>query len=92
MTPAFLFGVMFIAAVWAIGGYFIWQYGPGLRLRSVWCPLLKKRATIVADQREARFAGSYAGLAVLDVKQCSLLGGGPITCHRECIHPGALRA
>ena len=92
MTSALLFGVMFLAAVWAIGGYFIWQYGPGLRIRSVWCPVLKRRATILAAQREARFAGSYAGLAVTDVKRCSLLNGALTVCHKECIHPGTRHA
>jgi hypothetical protein len=87
MTSAFLLGVMFIAAVWALGAYFIWENGPGLRIRSVRCPVLKKRATILAEQKEARFVGSYAGLAVADVKQCSLLDGSLLSCHKECIHP-----
>jgi hypothetical protein len=92
MTIAFLSGVIFLAAVWAIGGYFVWRYGPGLRRRSVWCPVLKKRATILAVQREARFANSYAGLAVVDVKECSLLEQTMLACHKECIHPGPQRA
>lgn len=92
MSAAFLFGVMFIAAVWAIGGYFIWEFGPGVRIRSVRCPVLKKRATILAEQKEALFTGSYAGLAVVDVKLCSLLDNVPLACHKECIHATPHRA
>ena len=92
MTSAFLVGVMFIAAVWALGAFFIWENGPGDRIRSVWCPVLKKRATILADQKEARFAGSYAGLTVVDVKECSLLDGSLLVCHKDCIHPEAKHA
>jgi len=85
MSSAFLLGIMFIAAVWAIGGYFIWEFGPGLRIRSVRCPVLKKRATILADLKEALFPASYAGLTVVDVKECSLLGKTFLSCHKECI-------
>jgi hypothetical protein len=85
MSSAFLFGVMFIAAVWAIGGYLIWEFGPGDRIRSVRCPVLKKRATILADLKESRFAGSYAGLTITDVKLCSLLDKTHLACHKECI-------
>jgi hypothetical protein len=84
--------VIFIAAVWAIGAYFIWKYGPGLRTRSVWCPVFKKRARILAVQREARFWDSYAGLSIANVKRCSLLDMGAGSCHRECIRPRAQSA
>jgi hypothetical protein len=77
--------VLFIAAIWAVGAYFIWRYGAGLRLRTVWCPVLKKRATILAVQRRAHAPG---GLAVMDVKACSLLRGGFLNCRGECVHPG----
>jgi len=88
MSVAFLSGVIFIAAVWAIGAYFIWLFGPGLRTRSIWCPVFKKRARILAEQREARFWDSYAGLAIVNVKKCSLLDTGLVaSCRRECIHP-----
>ncbi len=85
MSSAFLLGVMFIAAVWAIGGYFIWEYGPGIRISSIRCPVLKRRAGILAEQKEALYPGSYAGLAVVDVKECSLLGATFLSCHKECI-------
>jgi len=92
MVTAIMLGVMFIAAAWAVGAYFIWHFGPGERQRNVWCPVLKKRATIVAVQREARFKDSYAGLAVVGVKKCSLLNSGLVSCHQECIHPRAQSA
>ena len=86
MSSAFLVGIMFVAAVWAVGAYLIWEFGPGERIRSVRCPVLKKRATILADVEEARFAGSYAGLAIADVKLCSLLESSHLVCHKDCIH------
>ncbi|HVN08096.1 MAG TPA: hypothetical protein VMV61_03950 [Patescibacteria group bacterium] len=92
MSSAFLFGVMFVAAVWAIGGYFIWEFGPGDRVRSVRCPVLKKRATILACLKERNFAGSYAGLRIADVQLCSLLESTHLACHKDCIHPGPRQA
>ncbi|HUJ41252.1 MAG TPA: hypothetical protein VLW54_11960 [Candidatus Acidoferrales bacterium] len=89
MSSAFILGVMFVAAVWAIGAWCIWEFGPGDRIRTVHCPVLKRRATILADVREARFPGSYAGLAICDVKLCSLLERTHLLCHKNCIHPGA---
>ena len=67
-----------------IVGYAIWQYGPGVRERSVRCPVLKKRAKVLADQREAGFSCSYAGLEAVDVTNCSLVKG-PLTCSKECL-------
>jgi len=92
MSAAALVGIMFVAAIWVVGAYLIWEFGPGERIRNTWCPVLKKRATILADVREAGYPGSYAGLSIVDVKLCSLLHDGMLACHKDCIHPAPPRA
>jgi hypothetical protein len=69
-------------AAWAIAAYAIWYYGPGLRRRSVQCPLLKRRVQVVADQREADFGS----LKVVDITFCSVFDGQPDTCGKECLY------
>jgi len=85
MTSSILLALMAVAAVWAIAVYLMWQWGPGLRERSVWCPLQKKRATVLVEQREALFVNSYAGLGVVDIKRCSLFRSGALGCHKQCL-------
>jgi len=85
MTSSVFLAILFVLAVWAVVGYAIWQFGPGLRKRSVWCPVFKKRAKVLAEQKEALFYPSYAGLSVVDIKQCSLFKGGAVACHKECL-------
>jgi len=85
MTSILMFTVLGVLALWAIVAYAIWQWGPGLRHRSVWCPVLKKRARVLALQKEALFFPSYAGLSVIDIKECSLFKGGVLKCHKECL-------
>lgn len=81
---SFTVGVMLVALVGA--AYAIWQYGPGVRERSVRCPLLKKRAKVLVDQREADFYCSYAGLKTVDLTHCSFMNG-PLgfRCDKECL-------
>ena len=50
---ALVIGAAVMALV--VAGYAIWQYGPGMRERSVRCPVLKKRAKVLVDQRERAF-------------------------------------
>jgi hypothetical protein len=83
-TPLLL-TLLIVMAVWAIMAYAIWQWGPGLRRRSVWCPVMKKRARILALQREALFCPSYAGMRVIDIKACSLFKRWQVNCHKECL-------
>lgn len=68
-----------VAVCWLVAGYSIWKWGPGLRKRSVRCPERKKRATVLADQREAEFGC----LQVVDVKACSLTPQ-QINCSKQC--------
>jgi hypothetical protein len=72
-----LFGV---AICWAVTGYAIWKWGPGLRRRFVRCPERKQFASVLADQREAEFGS----LHVVDVKACSLVTSAPINCSKQC--------
>lgn len=81
----FALAVLAVLVSWSLAGRLIWQWGPGLRKRSVKCPLLKKRATVLAEQREAGFVGSYAGLETVDISQCSLLKAPAITCGKKCL-------
>jgi len=80
MTPTLVTAALVGLLFWAIVGYGIWQWGPGFRKRSVWCPVLKRRAKVLADQREPQFNC----LMVADIKSCSLLNG-TLTCNKECL-------
>ena len=66
---------------WAIVARAIWQWGPGLRRRSVGCPERRVGARVLAEQREAEFGS----LRVMDVKECSLLGNAPVACSKGCL-------
>lgn len=81
MTTTLVLAIVGGLVLWAIVGYAIWQWGPGLRKRSVRCPVLKRRARVLADQREAEFGS----LMVIDVKSCSLVRGPALTCSKECL-------
>ncbi len=70
-----------VVTAWAVLGYMIWRWGPGLRKRSVRCPSKGVRATVLADQREAEFAC----LRVADVVSCSLAPGSSFKCRKECL-------
>jgi len=85
MAPTITLAVLFVLVAWAIVAYAIWHWGPGLRWRPVRCPVINKRAKVLAEQREALFVPSYAGLTVTDIKACSLFKGGPLKCHKECL-------
>jgi hypothetical protein len=77
--------VVGVLALWALAAYAVWLWGPGWRRRSVWCPVFKTYAKVLAEQKEAGFPNSYAGLVVLDVKRCSLYDSDVLRCHKECL-------
>ena len=85
MSLATVAVVIVVLALWALAAYGVWLWGPGIRRRTVWCPVFKMHAEVVAEQKEAQFKDSYAGLAVVDVRQCSLFHGDPPRCHKECL-------
>jgi hypothetical protein len=80
MTTIIKEALVGVAVFWAIAGYLIWKWGPGLRKRSVRCPERKVRASVLADQREAEFGC----LRVVDVKECTLLTPAHPDCAKQC--------
>jgi len=81
MANIYVLEVLTILVCWAVAGYAIWRWGPGLRNRAVGCPEKKVRAQVAADQREAEFGC----LRVADVKSCSLFSGAALTCNKACV-------
>ena len=71
-------GVLFLMVAAA---YAIWQWGPGLRKRTVQCPVRQQRAEVLAEQLEAEFGN----LKTTDIKSCSLLKGSPVDCGKDCL-------
>ena len=70
-----------VFSAWAVAGFTIWKWGPGLRKRSVKCPDTKRIARVLADQREAEFGC----LRVVDVRTCSLIPSQVLSCGKDCI-------
>jgi len=78
ILPLEILGVLIC---WAVVARAIWQWGPGLRSRSVSCPEKRLGAKVLADQRE----GDFGCFRVADVRACSLLGNGPPACSKGCM-------
>jgi hypothetical protein len=76
-----LLEVVGILLAWVVAGYTIWKWGPGFRRRSVGCPEKGRRATVLAEQREAEFGC----LRVVDVHRCSLMASAPLACDKACL-------
>jgi hypothetical protein len=85
MTLNIALAVVVVLVSWAAAAWAIWKWGPGEREWTVWCPVFKKEAKVLAIQREAEFIPSYAGLQVFDIKRCSLFKGQPVNCQKECL-------
>ena len=79
-----VFAIVGGVVLWGIAGWAIWQWGPGLRNRSVRCPVLKRRAKVLADQREAEFGS----LMVVDAKSCSLAQVRLLRAVKDASRPG----
>ena len=76
-----IFVLVLMLACLAVTGLAIWKWGPGMHRRSVLCPEKNRKARILAEQVE----GAFCCLRVVDVKNCSLVSGGNLTCDRQCI-------
>ena len=88
MTLSLAFAFLAVLVAWAVATWAIWKWVPGERSWSVWCPVYKKEAKILAVQREAEFVPSYAGLEVFDIRKCTLFKDEPVNCRKECLqHP-----
>lgn len=81
MTSQFVLAILVALGFLLVAGYAIWQWGPGLRTRTVKCPELKLGADVLVDQREAEFGN----LKFTDIKRCSLLKDRPVDCGKECL-------
>jgi hypothetical protein len=81
MSSIYLLAAVTVLAAWTVAGYAIWKWGPGLRRRAVNCPTTKRRAVVVADQREAEFGC----LQVADVTTCSLIPSRVLSCGKPCV-------
>ena len=81
MANDYVLVVAFMLTCWAIAGYLIWKWGPGIRKRSLQCPEKHLTAEILAEQIE----GDFNCLRVVDVKGCSLMAGEILTCDRACL-------
>jgi hypothetical protein len=86
MTLSSIYAVVAVLVFWAVAAYAVWLWGPGLRRRTVWCPVYKTEAKVLVEQKEAGFRNSYAGLARVDILRCSLFNGDPLRCQKECLH------
>ncbi len=65
----------------AFAGWAIYNWGPGVKRRTVHCPEKKVPAEVDVVQKE----GSFGALVDADVASCSLLPGGPVDCGKECL-------
>jgi len=81
MSLSLMWGIGAVVVAFVAAGYAIWQWGPGLRKHSVMCPIMRRSARVLADQRESEF-GNFR---VVDVKHCSLLKGTEVSCGKDCI-------
>ena len=81
MSLSLMWGIGVVLVALAAAGYAIWQWGPGLRTRSVMCPIMRRNARVLAEQRESEFGN----IEVVDVKHCSLLNGAEVSCGKDCL-------
>jgi hypothetical protein len=81
MDSIILLEIAAVLVAWAVAGFTIWKWGPGIRKRSVTCPNTKRTARVLADQREAEFGC----LRVVDVETCSLVPSQILTCGKSCL-------
>ena len=85
MTPGIALTIVAVLVLCAVAAYAASHWGPGLTRRTVWCPVFKMHADIAARQNEAAVANSPSGLAVTEVKRCSLFKEASPRCEKECL-------
>ena len=81
MWPIYLVEALTVLAAWTVAAYAIWKCGPGFRKRAVKCPNTRRRAVVLADQRE----GGFGCLRVVDVAVCSLIPSQVLSCGKACV-------
>ena len=75
-------GLALVVLAWLGVAYLIRRWGAGFPARSVRCPHKDACATISTFSYTKDGWGSTVER---DVLQCSLLGGGPVTCDKSCL-------
>ena len=81
MTTTILLAVVGVFIAWFLIAFAIRYWGPGLVRKYLLCPEKKVPARVLFLRNE----GSFGSLKVADVKQCSLLPEGPVTCGKHCM-------
>ena len=85
MTPGIALTIVAVLVLCAVAAYAASHWGPRLTRRTVWCPVFKMHADILTHQDGAASAKTDSGLAVMDVKRCSLFQGEALRCQKECL-------
>jgi len=85
MTAGIALTIVAVLALCAVGAYVARHGRPGLKTRTVWCPVFKMHADIATEQSEAAFAKTGSGPAVADVQRCSLFKDVAPRCEKECV-------
>ena len=78
---AFLIVLAGLALLWLVVGFTMRRWGPGVSKHIVRCPETKTLARVGVLYEESDFGSVRAA----DVVRCSLFGGGPVKCHKDCL-------
>ena len=70
-----------IAFLVLIVGLVVRRWGPGVSKHLVRCPECKRMARVSVLFQESDFGS----LKPVDIVGCSLFGGGPVTCDKDCL-------
>lgn len=81
MDPLLLLVLGCVLLAWLLVVISMRGYGPGANRRRVRCPEKNRTATLTVMYVEPEFGAVRA----LDVIECSLLKGGPVTCEKKCL-------
>ncbi len=80
--PFSLLAIALVVLAWVGVAFVIRHWGAGFPARAVRCPHGDARATISTFSYTRN---GWSSVVERDVLQCSLLGGGPVTCDRGCL-------
>ena len=70
-----------IAFLVLVVGLVLRRWGPGVSKHLVRCPECKRLARVSVLFRESDFGA----VKPVDITGCSLFGGGPVTCDKDCL-------
>ena len=69
-----------VAAILGATLLYIREWGPGLVVRRIRCPVKEVEAKVTFLQKE----GDFGSMKVEDVVECSLFDNAPVTCEKKC--------